>query len=91
MDNTAKPAAAVAKRIPGADFEPGPSSPLNADGSPRWTVAQARRGFAAVRDATIRKEDASREAEAERRENVTSARMDDLRATILQRPGWKDS
>ena len=46
-DTDAEPAAAVAKRIPGADFEPGPSSPLNADSSPRWNAAKAAGRFAA--------------------------------------------
>ena len=46
-DTDAEPAAAVAKRIPGADFEPGPSSPLNEDGSPRWNATEAYGRWAA--------------------------------------------
>jgi len=34
-------AAEPAKRIPGADFEPGPTSPFNADGSLRWSQREA--------------------------------------------------
>lgn len=46
-DTDAGPAADVAKRIPGADFEPGPGSPLNPDGSPRWSAAEAYGRWAA--------------------------------------------
>lgn len=49
-DATAEPAATVAKpvgRIPGADFEPGPSSPLNDDGSPKWSATAAYQRWAA--------------------------------------------
>lgn len=46
-DKTAAPAAAVAKRIAGADFEPGPSSPLNDDGSPKWSATAAYQRWAA--------------------------------------------
>ena len=59
-DNTAEPAEPVAKRIPGADWEPGPSSPLNADGSPRWNAAKAAGRFAAQMIATERVEAARR-------------------------------
>lgn len=41
-DATAEPA----KRIPGADFEPGPSSPLNEDGSLRWSARDAENRWA---------------------------------------------
>ena len=43
----AEPAAAVAKRVPGADFEPGPDSPLNDDGSPKWSATAAYQRWAA--------------------------------------------
>lgn len=47
MDATDKTAEPVAKRIPGADFEPGPGSPLNADGSLlRWSQREADERFA---------------------------------------------
>jgi len=59
-DKTAAPAAAVAKRIAGADFEPGPSSPLNDDGSPKWNAANAAGRFATQVIATERVEAAKR-------------------------------
>ena len=40
-DETDDAAAEPAKRIPGADFEPGPTSPFNADGSLRWSQREA--------------------------------------------------
>jgi len=49
-DATAKPAEPVAepaKRILGADWEPGPDSPLNEDGSPRWSAVDAYGRWAA--------------------------------------------
>ena len=54
-DTDAGPAAAVAKRIPGADFEPGPGSPLHADGSPKWSAVAAADRYA---EASIRNEQA---------------------------------
>lgn len=54
-DKTAAPAAAVAKRVPGADFEPGKGSPLNDDGSPKWSAVAAADRYA---EATIRNEQA---------------------------------
>jgi len=65
-DKTAEPAAAVAKRIPGADFEPGPGSPLNPDGSLRWSAVGAAGRFATE---TIRNE----RAEAAKRREAAMA------------------
>jgi len=66
-DKTAEPAAAVAKRVPGADFDSSePNSPINRDGSIRWNAERAARAFADFRDATCRDEDARRDAEAVR-------------------------
>lgn len=72
MDGTDKTAEAVAAvnqvssgNTDGA-FEPGPLSPFAADGSIRRTRAQAEAGYGHWVAATIRDEDASRQAEAVR-------------------------
>lgn len=54
--DTAEPAAAVAKRIPGADWEPGPDSPLNDDGSPKVSATDAARRWAKARQAEYDRE-----------------------------------
>jgi len=46
-DKTDEPVATVAKRVLGADFEPGPQSPLNDDGSPKWNPVAAYGRWAA--------------------------------------------
>lgn len=45
-DDTAEPAEPAAKRIPGADFEPGPDCPLGADSRMRWSQREADERFA---------------------------------------------
>jgi hypothetical protein len=59
-DDTDKTAEPAAKRILGADFEPGPSSPLTDDGSPKWNAAKAAGRFATQVIANERAEAAKR-------------------------------
>lgn len=49
-DKTAEPAATVAKREPGADFEPGPDCPLDADSRMRWSQREAAERFAVAQE-----------------------------------------